>query len=75
MLDAAGHWAHGRRVDWFKLVLLLLVLGIIPLFYVSTWLGVAAVIAIYGLIARLANKDFDRRFGTHRSPLRHLRKR
>lgn len=62
-------------MDRFKLALWLLALAVIPLFYLSTWLGGAAVIAIYGLIARLANKDFDRRFRKHSSPLRHLRKR
>ena len=75
VLDAAGLRAHGRSVDRYKLALLLLTFAVIPLFYISTWLGVAAVIAIYSLIARLANKDFDRRFRTHSSPLRHLRKR
>lgn len=66
MLDAAARGAHGRRVDRFKLALSLLALGVVPLFYVSTWLGVAAIIAIYSLIARLANKDFDRRYRKQR---------
>ena len=62
-------------VDRYKLALLLLTLAVIPLFYVSIWLGLAAVIAIYSLIARLANKDLDRQRRKHMSPLRHLRKR
>ena len=46
--------------DPYKLALLLLAIAVIPLLYVSIWLGLAAVIAVYVLIARLANKDFDR---------------
>lgn len=45
----------------YNLSLLLLTLAVMPLFYVSGWLSVAALIAIYGLVTRLANKDFDRR--------------
>jgi len=44
----------------YNLSLLLLALAVMPLFYVSGWLSVAALIAIYGLVTRLANKDFDR---------------
>ena len=62
-------------VDRYKLALSLLTLSLIPLFYVSIWLGLAAVIAIYSLIARLANKDFDRQRGKHVSLLRNMRKR
>ena len=40
-----------------------LTLAVIPLFYVSGWLGVVALIAIYSLVTRLANKDFDRLSG------------
>jgi hypothetical protein len=73
LMDATKHRAHGWSVDRYKLALLLLALAVIPLFYVATWLGVAAVIAIYSLIARLANQDFERRFRKHSSP-RHFRK-
>ena len=51
----------------YNLVLLLLALAAIPLFYVSAWLGLTALIAIYALLTRLANKDFDRQSGS-RSP-------
>jgi len=44
----------------YNLSLLLLALAVMPLFYVSGWLSVAALVALYGLITRLANKDFDR---------------
>ena len=37
---------------------------LIPLFYVTMWLGVAACILLYSLIAGLANKDFDVRNGS-----------
>jgi len=63
------------NMNRYKLALISLTLAAVPLFYVSVWLGVAAVIAIYGLTARLANRDFDRRHGKQMAPLRHLRKR
>ena len=53
----------------YDLALLILALGVMPLFYVSSWLGVVAVIAIYGLVARLANRDLDRQC-RHSSGLR-----
>jgi hypothetical protein len=52
-------------VDRYKLALLSLTVVLIPLFYVSMWLGVAACIMLYSLIARLANKDFDRQHRKH----------
>ena len=45
----------------YTLALVVLTLGVMPLFYISGCLGVVAVIAIYGLVARLANKDLDRK--------------
>lgn len=47
----------------YALALLLLALAVVPLFYISGWLSVAAFVAIYGLLTRLANNDFDRRSG------------
>ena len=47
-------------MDRYKLALFLVSIGAIPLFYVSIWLGLAALIAIYSLVARFANKDLDR---------------
>lgn len=47
-------------VDRYKLALFSISIGVIPLFYISTWLGLAALTAIYSLAARFANKDFDR---------------
>jgi hypothetical protein len=44
----------------YDLALLVLSVAALPLFCVSGWLGVAALIAIYSLVARLANKDFER---------------
>lgn len=44
----------------YNLALLLLTLAVVPLFYVSNWLGALAVVAIYYLAARLANRDLDR---------------
>jgi len=61
-------------VDRYKLALLLLTVALIPLFYVSVWLGVAAGIVMYSLIARLANRDFDRQRRKHIKPLRRIRK-
>jgi hypothetical protein len=61
-------------VDPYKLALLLLTLVVAPLFYVSTWLGVAAAIAIYSLIARLADNDLDRQRRKHISSLVPMRR-
>lgn len=44
----------------YNLALLMLALVVVPLFYLSSWLGTLAVVAIYCLIARLAGKDLDR---------------
>ena len=61
-------------MDPYKLALMLLTLAVAPLFYAGTWLGVAAVIAIYSLIARLANNDLDRLRRKHISSLLHIRR-
>jgi hypothetical protein len=62
-------WRGTRRmariVDRYKLALLMLTITVIPLLYIRIWLGLVAVIALYALIARLANKDFDRQFQKH----------
>ena len=47
-------------MDRYKLALVLLTIAIVPLFYVSVWMGLAGIIGAYALTARLANKDFDR---------------
>jgi hypothetical protein len=60
-------WRYGRTVNRYNLALLLLTLGVVPLFYISGWLSVVAAIAIYSLLARLANNDLDRRCGRGRS--------
>lgn len=44
----------------YNFALSLLALAAVPLFFVSSWLGGAALIAMYGLLARLANRDLDR---------------
>jgi len=46
-------------VDRYKLALLVLSFAVIPLFYVSIWLGLLVMITMYGLLARLANKAFE----------------
>ena len=56
--------------DPYKLALLLLTIAVIPLLYISIWLGLAAVVAVYVLIARFANKDFDRQLREHITALR-----
>jgi len=53
----------------YNLALLFLVLAAIPLFYVSGWLGLSALMAIYALLTRLANKDFDRHSGSRSASL------
>ena len=60
-LDVARHHAHWPHVDRYNLALLFLALAVIPLFLVSIWLGVGAMVGVYALIARLANKDLDRK--------------
>jgi len=52
---------HRQMVNRYNFALLVLALAVVPLFYVSGWLGVLAAIAIYCLVARLANNDLDRR--------------
>ena len=54
-LDAEGDGAH-----WYKPALLLLTIAIVPLFYISVWTGLTALLAAYALTAKLANNDFDR---------------
>ena len=51
----------------YNLALLLLTLAVVPLFYISSWLGAVAVIAIYCLFARLANNDLDRQARRNRT--------
>ena len=45
-----------------KWMLLLLVVAIVPLFYVNVWLGLTSAIFAYVLSAKLANRDMDRIF-------------
>jgi len=52
-------------MDRYKLALLLLTIAIVPLFYVSVWMGLAGLIATYALIARFANRAFDRQSKKH----------
>jgi hypothetical protein len=59
-MDGAKDAAHGITVNRYKLALFVLLIAVVPLFYVSIWLGLAALIAGYALTARFANKDFDR---------------
>jgi len=47
-------------VNRYNFALLFLAIAAIPLFYVSGWLGLTTLLAIYALLTRLANKDFDR---------------
>jgi len=53
-------------VNRYNLALLLLTLTVVPVFFVSGWLSALAIIAIYCLVARLANKDLDRQSGRRR---------
>ena len=48
-------------MDRYGVALLLLALAVVPLAYVSIWLGVAAGIAVYALLARLAAKSLERK--------------
>jgi hypothetical protein len=56
-------------VNRYNFALLFLALTAIPLFYVSAWLGLTALMAIYALLTRLANKDFDRYSGSRSASL------
>lgn len=47
----------------YNVALVLLALAVGPLFLISGWLSMLAVIAIYWLLARLANRDLDRKRG------------
>jgi hypothetical protein len=76
-LNGAARWPSGRIVNRYNLALLFLALAAIPLFYVSGWLGLTALMAIYALLTRLANKDFDRHSGSRSalvSDVVHLRR-
>jgi len=44
----------------YKLALVCLTIAVVPLFYISVWLGLTAFLAAYALTAKLANNDFDR---------------
>ena len=59
-------------MDRNNLALVLMIFAVGPVFCISFWLGVAAVLAIYGLTARLANRDLDRQFRKHINPVRHV---
>ena len=54
-------WAS-CSMDRYNLALVLLIFAVGPVFYISIWLGLGAALAIYGLTARLANRDLDRQF-------------
>lgn len=62
-------------VNRYNLALLLLTLAVIPLFHASIWLGAIALVAAYGLVARLANRDFDRQHRKGGGPVLPLRNR
>lgn len=47
-------------MNLYNLALFLLTLVVVPLFFLNGWLSLMAGIAIYCLLARLANKDLDR---------------
>jgi len=53
----------------YNLALLLLALAAIPLFCINGWLGLTALMAIYALLTRLANKDFERQSGSRSASL------
>jgi hypothetical protein len=59
-------------MDRYNLALVLMIFAVGPVFYISIWLGVAAVLAIYGLTARLANRDLNRQFRKHFIPVRQV---
>jgi len=70
-VDATSGKAHGNFVDRYKLALLLLTVAVIPLFSINVWLGLAALVAAYALIARFANRHFDRQSRESVKPVRH----
>jgi len=74
-LDAVIGGAHWKVVGRYTIMLVLLALALAPLFYLSVWAGLAALVAIYALVARLANKDLDRQHRKKVDLLRRLRKR
>jgi len=52
-------------MDRYNLTLVLLIFAVGPVFYINLWLGLVAVLTIYGLTARLANRHLDRQFRKH----------
>jgi len=60
----------GGTMDGYKLAIVSLIVVLIPLFYVSVWLGVAACFVVYGLLAWFANSDFDKRHRKHQGTRR-----
>jgi hypothetical protein len=64
-----------KPVDRYKLALLLLTLAVVPLFYLNIWLGMAALVAAYALIARFANRHFDNQSRKSVKPVRHRQRR
>ena len=60
----------------YNVALLLLALAVGPLFLISGWLSMLAVIAIFWLLARLATRDLDRKRGAQRqTPHSYLKRR
>ena len=59
-------------MDRYTLALVLIILAVAPLFYMSIWLGLPAAVAIYGLIARLADRNLDRQVRKHARRVRHV---
>ena len=53
--------AFDTPMDRYNLALLVFTVVVLPLFLVSGWLSLIAAIAIYCLLARLADRDLDRR--------------
>jgi hypothetical protein len=45
----------------YGVTLLLFTMAIVPLAYLNIWLSVAAGVVVYGLLARLAAKDLERK--------------
>ena len=43
----------------YKLALLVVTLAVIPLLFVNFWLGLAAAIAAYAIVAMVANRRMD----------------
>ena len=43
----------------YKLALLVVTLAVIPLLFVNFWVGLAAAIAAYAIVAMVANRSMD----------------